>query len=130
MVRKKDKLDFDYLKNDRVLYCLREKVLEKLAVIVKNIKLSMAVDCGALATVEQRDIFGGYTMGLDQYAICARVCAQCPDEDICGDMPTPYDQESESLTMKLLVSVIDVYTPLLVQDIKTTMKSNKKAAED
>ena len=31
IVRKKDKLDLHYLKNDRFLYRLREKVLEKLA---------------------------------------------------------------------------------------------------
>jgi hypothetical protein len=95
-------------------------VLEKLAVIVKNIKLSMYVDGGALATVEQRAIFN-HTMSLHQYAICVRVCAQNPDEDICGDMPKPDDEEfEERLTMKLLVNVIDVYTPLLVQDIKAS----------
>jgi hypothetical protein len=85
---------------------------------------------------EYRAIFGGYTMSLDRYAICARVCGQCPDEDICGDMPPlggpkadPFNK-SESLTLKLLGSVIEVYTPLLIQDMKAEMQSNKKAAED
>jgi hypothetical protein len=87
-------------------------VLEKLAVIVKNIKLSMFVDGGALATVEQRAIFN-HTMSLYQYAICVRVCAQNLDESICGDMPKPDDEEfEERVTLKLLVRIVDVYTPL------------------
>ena len=67
-------------------------------------------------------------MSLSQFAICVRVCAQIPDKDIVGDMPRP--KMADPLTMELRVSVIDVYTPVLIQDMKATMKSNKKAAED
>jgi hypothetical protein len=116
-------------------------VLDKVAVIVKNIYLSRAVDRGAVPTDKQRimeeyrAIFGRITMSLDQYALCARVCGQCPDEDICGDLnfftiENGNDQESESLTFRLLGNVIEVYTPLLIQEMKAEMKSNKKAAED
>jgi hypothetical protein len=58
-------------------------------------------------------------MSLSQYAICVRVCAQTPDESIGGDMPINDDgEEEERVTLKLLVKIINVYTPLLVQDIK------------
>ena len=103
--------------------------------IVKNIYLSRAVDRGAVPTDKQRimeeyrAIFGRMTMSVERYAMCARVCGQCPDEDICGPMSMPYDQESESLTLKLLGNVIEVYTVLLIQDMKAEMKSNIKAAE-
>jgi hypothetical protein len=103
-------------------------------VIVKNIYLSRAVDRGAVPTDKQRimeeyrAIFGRMTMSVERYAMCARVCGQCPDEDICGPMSVPYDQESESLTLKL-GQVIEVYTVLLIQDMKAEMKSNIKAAE-
>jgi hypothetical protein len=78
---------------------------------------------------EYRTIFGRIRMSLDQYALCARVCSQIPDDDICGDGPLPYDQKEESLTLKLLGSIIEIYTPQLIQDMKAEMKSNKKAAE-
>ena len=117
-------------------------VLEKLAMILKNIYLSRAAGDpystqrrNDVPTDKQRiekeyrTIFGRIRMSLDQYALCARVCGQLPDEDICGDGPMPYDQKKESLTFGILGNVIDVYTPLLVKDMKDEMKFNKKAAE-
>jgi hypothetical protein len=123
---------------DSLNECLLEnivKVLDKVALIVKNIYLSRAVDRGAVPTdaqrimEEYRAIFGRMTMSIERYAMCARVCGQCPDEDICGNMLTPYDQKKEDVTLKLLGCVIEVYTPQLIQDMKAEMKSNKKAAE-
>ena len=106
-------------------------VLEKLAAIVKNIKLSMAVDGEALATASQRAIFqSGFnppTMSMYHFAIMCRVCGQKPDEDICGDVLDPCIS-LPTLTLILLEKVVDVYTPLLVQDINAMKKLYKKRA--
>ena len=115
-------------------------VLEKLAAIVKKIKLSMAVDGEALATASQRALFqsersysNSYafnppTMSMYYFAVMCRVCGQKPDEDICGEMEVGSWGDDESITLVLLDKVVDVYTPLLVQDIKAMMKLYKKRA--